>query len=305
MGKKFRLTITLILLAVIIPMTANAKRSEESSGEIPMSFKKTATLPGNIEVEFYIVTLNKYKNAADKVFEYTFEETTRIANLFNTNNAESELARVAAAAGTKQPVVVSKELLVIAEHAKEVAGWTAGIFDPVNGAEYKTLKINKGNSTLYLKKPGTSLELRGILEGFLADLFIRAAYHASVDDSFVRVGGVVRAMGEDAYNPWRIIIEGVGDKKAKKGMALTLKNYSAATVGPPYGAPTINPKSGAPVETPFYSMTVLAAQAATAQAVATATYIAGEVEGENLINALGIRAIFAYNDGRFKKVGRW
>lgn len=301
-----------IVIAVIITMLALPAIAEvvkkpdyrAEDAEVPLSFRKEKTLPGGINVDFAMVTLAQYKKEVDAIFDYTFTETTRIAELFNSSDPNSDLQKINAAAGA-EPVQVSKEVVTIALHAKEVADWTAGAFNPVNGGTYRDIKINKSKSTVFLKKSGMTLNLRWILEGFMADLYIRAAYHANLDDAFVKVGGVVRALGEDAFNPWRVLVEGAGDKSARKGMAVTISNYSAATVGGFYPSPAADPRTGNPLNTEFYSVTVLAQQAATAQGVATAIYIVGPQEGENIINSLGIRAIFAYKDGSLKKVGRW
>lgn len=308
MRRTTKLFAALILTTLLIPSVSDAKgkkRRIESGSDIPATFRESKTLAGTINVDFSVVTLAKYKKDVDEVYKYTFSEIDRIARLFNSTDPGSDLARVAENAG-QAPVAVSKETLALAELAKKIADWTHGAFDPIRGpGTYKSLKINKKNSTIYLKKPGTSLELRGILEGFMADLFTRAAYHANLDDSFVNVGGVWRAMGSNSYGPWQILLSGNGKKKAKRGMNITISNYSAATVGGDYFAPAVDPRSGKPINTPFYSVTVLCQQAATAQGVATSIYIMGPDAGEDLINALGIRAIYAYNDGGFKKVGRW
>jgi len=297
------LFVTLLLCTILLPLGSEAARGNDTfSPGSPRTFTKNKTLSGDILVEFSVVTLGQYKKDVDKVFEYTFSETERIAQMFSHVNTASEVTQVEAAAG-KNPVTVSNELLALAKHANEIRGWTRKAFNPVNGPG--KLKINKKNSTLYLTKTGSTLNLKGILEGFIADLYIRAAYHANLDDALVRVNGVTRSMGKDAFGPWQLMVEGNGTKTAKHGMRITISNYSAATVKKGTNAPTINPRNGKPVTSPFYSVTILTKQAATAQAVANSVFIMGEQEGEYLIDALGVRGILGYPGGKFEKIGNW
>jgi len=300
---KFKIVLLFVLVAILVPGLSEAKKSSPNQA---MTFTRSKMLPGGIPTEFNLVTLTKYKKEVDKVFQYVFSETSRIATLFNSDNPGSELAKVVTAAGTT-PVKVSKETFVIVQHAKEIAEWTRGAFDPVVGppGSFKYLKIDTENETLFLKKPGLSFNLRGILEGFIADLFIRAAYHANIDDAFAKVGGVTRAMGENPFGVWRVTVEGQGESRAKQGLTITLSNYSAATVGGRYYSPAMDPRTGEPVNSAFYSVTVLTKKAATAQGVASSIYAMKPRAGENLIRALGARAIFSMNDGTIKKVGKW
>jgi thiamine biosynthesis lipoprotein ApbE len=304
MNKRIAVLIAAALLFSPAASFAKARAFAETA-EVPQTFTKTKTLAGGINIEFSLVTLTKYDKDVEEVFKYTFSETERIAELFNSPDQNSDLAKIAESAG-QSPVRVSKETLVLAQHAKEIADWTRGAFEPVRGnGTYHNLKINKSKSTIYLNKAGLSLDLKGILEGFMADLFIRAAHYANLEDAFVRINGVSRAMGYASYGPWQVVLEGTGQGTAKHGMTVTISNYSAATVGGEYFAPAINPRSGKPIESPFYSVTVLTKRAATAQGIATSVYAMGPKEGLGTITDLGIRAIFAYKDGRVEKVGKW
>ena len=305
MNPKTKLLLLLIVTMLMAPSVAAAKKKSYGNSELPRVFTKSKKLPGPIDVEFSLVTLAKYKNDVDKVFDYTFSETERIAKLFYSGDQNSDLSQIEASAGVS-PVTVSKETIVIAEHAKEIAEWTRGAFDPVVGdGSYKHLKINKAASTIFLKKPGLKLDLNGILEGYMADLFIRAAHYANLDDAFVKVNGIGRAMGRAPYGPWQVTVTNAGGSDAHHGLRVTLLNYSAATVGGGFSKPALSRWTGKPVETDFASVTVITKQAATAQGVANAIYTLGKNAGEDLINQLGIRAVFAFSDNRLEKVGSW
>lgn len=305
---KFLFLVTLILVFLssgyASGMEVKNERDSAVSPETPRTFNQKKTLPGGISVDFSMVSLAKYKKDIDGVFKYVFSETERIAALFNTTDASSELAKIADSAGNS-PVAVSKETFVLAKHAKEVADWTKGAYNPVVGGSYNALKIDKKNSTVYLTKKGAQLDFSGILAGFLADLYIRAAYHANVDDAFVQVDGCSRSMGKESSWPWQVTLTGKSDKFAKSGINLAISNYSICTVGGQYPAPTVDPRTGKPILPEFYSVTILTKQSATSEAVADSVYTMGHNAGLDLINGLGIKGVFAYPDGRIEKVGRW
>lgn len=300
-----------LLIGILFPALCYSEENPDKKVNVKIApdevrtFTKSDTLPGGISVEFSLVTLQKYSKDVDAVFKYTFSETERIARLFNSADTNSDLGQIEASAG-KSPVTVSKETMVLAEQAKKIADWTTGAFDPVRGpGTYKNLKIDKKNSTIFLTKPGLSLDLRGILEGFMADLFIRAAHYSNLDDAFVSVNGVARSMGHASYGPWQTTVATSGDKSAKSGMSISIANYSAATVGNDHYTPTVDPRKNTPVDSDFYSVTVLTKEAATAQGVASSIYVMGTKPGKGLIDALGVRAIFAYRDGKIEKIGKW
>jgi thiamine biosynthesis lipoprotein len=299
-------TFTLLLfVAVLLPHTVNAGKKTSADPNKPIIFNKKAVLPGAINIDFSIVSLPEYKKEVQEVFDYSFSQIEKIAETFSGANPSNDLTRLEEAAGGK-PIQVSPETLALARHAKEIADWTRGAFEPVRGpGNYKNLKINKKNSTLSLTKPGLSLDFGNILEGFMADLFIRAANAANIEHAFIKVNGVSRALGRATYGPWTIQISGHSDSYAKHGRQISLSNYSAATVGGNSDHPVVDPRSGNEVNSGLYSVTVITKEAATSQGVASSVYVMGPAEGKDLIDALGIKAILAFKDGKMKQIGRW
>ena len=294
-----------VLVTLLIPQVVGANPKSQDAPGTPKIFNKKTVLPGGINVDFSIVTLPKFKKEVDGVFDYSFGEIEKIAKSFNGSNPNNDLKKVEESAGG-EPVVVNRETLALAKHAKEIADWTRGAYDPVRGpGTYKNLKIGKKDSTIKLTKAGLSLDFGGILEGFIADLFIRAANAANIEHAFVKVNGVSRAMGRASFGPWTIQISGYSEKFAKHGRKVSISNYSAATVGGKSPPPTIDPRSGKELNSPYHSVTVITKEAATSQGVANSVFVMNPKEGRDLIDALGIRAILAFTDGSMKQIGRW
>lgn len=297
--------LVVVLTAFLITSigTANERKSHAVDADT-RTFTERRILPGGINVEFSVVTLDSYEKEVKKVFDYSFSEISRIASMFQGTN--SELQAIADNAG-KQPVKVSKEVFVITEHAREVAEWSGGAFDPVRGGgTYKNLKLDKNDQSILLTKQGLSLDLTGILNGFMADLFIRAAYHSGLDDAFVEIGGVRRSIGRGSFGPWQVRITGSGTAAARHGLDITISNLSAATVGGEFPAPEIDARTGKPIkDSKLDSVTIITEKAATADGVANAVYALGRHAGEMLVGDLGIKAVFGYKDGTFKKFGPW
>jgi len=291
------------VICVNAAISKDSAASQGGSNEV-RTFTKKTTLPGGINIEFSLVTLAKYEKDVNNVFDYTFSEVKRVAGMLSGDSPE--LKEVAEKAG-KEPVKVSKEVYALASLAKEIADWSHGAFDPVRGGgSYKNLKLDKDGQTIFLTKAGLSLDLSEILRGFIADLCIRAAYHANVDDAFVEVDSVRRSMGKASYGPWQIRLTGNGNTNARHGMDVVISNYSAATVGGQFAAPTIDRRRGKPInDEKLDSVTILTEKAAMAEGLANAVYALGHGAGETLVKDLGIKAVFGYKDGTFERIGSW
>jgi len=297
-----KLIFVILTLCLIIP---NLSYARDLGGGMPRVFTKAKTLPSGMRAEFSVVTLWQYNKEVKEVFDFTFSETTRIAHNLDPSNPSGDIARIVAAAG-QGPVQVSKETMILLEHAKEIAFWSRGTYDPVVGdGSYHNLKINKETQSIQLSKAGLSINLKGIIDGFMADLFVRAAHYANLDDAMASVDGVYRAVGENIHGPWQITVTTSSLKKARQGMNVLISNYSVGIAGGNYYTPALDPRNNKPIKTMYDSVTILCEQAATAQAVAIAVYTGSKNEGLALIDGLGVKAILGHKSGAFEKVGNW
>lgn len=269
------------------------------------TFTRTDTLPGNIPVEVNVVSLGAYKDAADKVLDYVFSKAKETAKALDQNDPVSSVALANAGAGTTK-VAVAPELIKILGLAKKVWMWTNGAYDIIKSQEkwnVKHVRVKEKSSSIFLKKRGMVLKLDDILHGYLADLMIREIYNANIDNASVTVGPATKTIGLGVHGAWRTTIstEKLGEY-AEYGMTIDISNASVASVTAGVNAPTTDPRTKSQFSPRCKGVTVLARDAATAEALASGIYVLGPEEGMALVNKLGtIRAIIFTSDGEMVK----
>lgn len=120
--------------------------------------------------------------------------------------------------------------------------------------------------------PGTGIDLSGIGKGFAADRVADRLRELGVTDFIFELGGDLVAGDGD----WIVGIERPSTGSRSLARTLTLRNRALATSGN-YHQPghLIDPRTGASVERPPSSVTVTAADCATADAWATAVFVLG------------------------------
>lgn len=119
---------------------------------------------------------------------------------------------------------------------------------------------------------GTGIDLSGIGKGFAADRVGERLRQLGVREFAFELGGEVVAGGGD----WPVEIERPITGVREISRTLTLRNRGLATSGN-YHQPghIIDPRTGQPVKRPPSSVTVIAADCATADAWATALFVLG------------------------------
>ena len=120
--------------------------------------------------------------------------------------------------------------------------------------------------------PGTGIDLSGIGKGFAVDRVGERLRQLGVTDFVFELGGEVIAGEGD----WTVEIERPSPVSRESARSLTLRNRAIATSGN-YHQPghLIDPRNGQPVRRTPSSVTVSAADCATADAWATAVFVLG------------------------------
>jgi len=142
------------------------------------------------------------------------------------------------------------------------------------------------------------LDFRGIQRGFAIDRAIARLQEFGVQNASINAGGDLRAIGSRDGHPWSIAIRGPG----VGGVFATLKisgNEAAFTARPHISSFTwdgetyheiIDPRTGHPAKD-TRSVTVLHANASTADAAATALFIAGPKDWHRVARQMGVRYV--------------
>ncbi|MBL7070254.1 MAG: FAD:protein FMN transferase [Candidatus Omnitrophica bacterium] len=138
--------------------------------------------------------------------------------------------------------------------------------------------------------PGMEVDLGGIAKGYSLDQAVRRLKENHIDSCLINAGGQVFCLGDKFGRPWQI---GIRDPR-RKGLSgdLELSDKSVATSGDYeqyYIADNqryshiIDPRRGYPASSGVVSVTVIAEEAMTADALATAIFVLGKKEGERLV----------------------
>lgn len=251
----------------------------------------------------------------------------------------SELMRLNRHAG--RPVVVSRETFDAVARAVEGWYLTAGRFDPTvhtalvaNGYDRTFREIAAGadrppaapppapapgcgsivllpSSRAVILPPGVALDLGGIGKGLAADLVVRALIDRGASGACVNLGGDVRVDGEPPTDAgWDVAVEDpftAGGELARVRLAsgavvTTTRLFRRWTAGGQERHHLLDPGTGRPAWTGLAAVTVVAAEAASAEIVAKAAFMAGVEEGAALIEAAGATGLLVDDTGHVTRL---
>jgi thiamine biosynthesis lipoprotein len=173
---------------------------------------------------------------AHEAVRQAFAEMERLEALMSRYRADSDVGRIAAAAG-RHAVPVAPEVMAVLRTARRLHRESGGAFDITVGALAgwrfepghesvptpaqigRTLRLvgmdglvlDERAGTARLARPGMALDLGGVAKLPILDAGLRALARAGVHDALVNGGGDVRAAGSLQGRPWRV---GVRDPAA-------------------------------------------------------------------------------------------
>ncbi len=174
----------------------------------------------------------------------------------------------------------------------------------------KVLLRKRADADFLLKeKPGVQLDFSALAKGYAVDEIGRLLKKKGIKNYLVEIGGELRAKGKNAKEKWWTVGINVPKETADVSdvqSVLELKNKSVATSGNYRNfyevngvkySHTINPKTGFPERSNLLSVTVVADDCMTADALATTFMVMGLRKGEEWAKKLlDTTVYFIYND---------
>ncbi|MBN2049660.1 MAG: FAD:protein FMN transferase, partial [Spirochaetales bacterium] len=170
--------------------------------------------------------------------------------------------------------------------------------------DYRRVQTDPENRGVLLADRGMALDLGGIAKGYAADEAAKILVNHGVTGATVNLGGNVLTLGEKPDgSPWKIGIQDPASGRGDYVAILQVKDLSVVTSGP-YERFFIGPdgkryhhilsgETGYPVESVIISVTILARDSMTADALSTAVFVLGLGKGMELIESLeGIEGMF-------------
>ncbi|MDD5679875.1 MAG: FAD:protein FMN transferase [Candidatus Omnitrophica bacterium] len=174
------------------------------------------------------------------------------------------------------------------------------------------MELRDVDKTVYFKDPRVKMDFGGVADGYAVDETIKILKRSGIRSAIVNVGGELYCLGDNyAKKYWSIGIRNP-DNKDELIATLNVRDKAVATSGDYENfnisggeryAHIVDPRTGRTVKNNLRSVTVLADDCTTADALATAIFVMGEKRGIDLINKLtDIDCFLVVKDGTNLKI---
>lgn len=276
-------------------------------------------------------TIQVYGKNAKDVLLLAKKRVEEIDDEMSIFKDTSEISLINKEAGNK-PVSLTNDLLSLLHLAIEVNTASNGAFnilikplsslwhfshgessiprqDDINKAKNlidpKAFLLN--NDQAFLLKKGMGIDLGGIAKGYAADEVKRILKENGLKDALINLGGNILAMGSfESNKPWKIGIRNPFSLNNDYFTIISTHEEAIVTSGVDEQFfikdgikyhHIIDPRSGYPAQSNLASVTIIGANAALADALATASFIMGIEESKPLILKNNMKAIFVKANG--------
>lgn len=281
------------------------------------------------------------EDACERAVEAVRTEVQRLDRVFSNYRDDSVLASLHTS-GREEPVPVPDEFVALTLESKRLTGITAGAFDITVGAlvelwksagrtgeppseearlramgcrGYGALRFAEGRAEL--RSACVKLDYGAIGKGYAVDRVVAILRAAGITSGLLDFGGNIYALGAPPGGKgWEVGVRDPGGGEAPIAV-LRLRDMAVATsgdyeryvtVGGRRYSHIVDPRTGEPAEQ-VASSTVVAAKAATADALSTAFSVLGEGAARELEERLegaemaGVMRIGRGNDGVYISPG--
>ncbi len=272
-------------------------------------------------VEITVTAENNKK--ADEAITAAFQEIRRIEEIMSTYIPTSDISKINTSAGIKS-VRAHKDLIIAVKKSLEFAELSGGAFNIAIGPaidlwkvtesdripsgkeldgvrpliDYKNIIVDETAGTIFLKKKGMRINLGGIGKGFAADYAFNILKKHGIYSGVIAVAGDLKVFGKKPDGTlWNIGITHPRRKSGDKDEALAkihLTDISISTSGDYerffmkngkryhhiLSPLTLQPSAG------FQSVTIIAKDSTTTDALSTAIFAMGHEKGIKLLESL-------------------
>lgn len=270
--------------------------------------------------EFKIVLYSADEPAARRACRSAFDRIAALDAAMSDYQPDSELMRLCDKAGGP-PVKVSTDLFTILQRGKTMYECSGGAFDVTVGPLVRLWRrarrdrkmpaadklasaralvssdlmiLDADARTVKLEKPGMKLDLGGIAKGFAADEAVKLLKREGFPRALVAgAGDIVVGDAPPGLNGWTIAVAPLDAEKSSPETSLLLHNVAISTSGDTERfveiegkrfSHIVDPKTGLGV-VDRCTVTVVAPDGATADALDTAVYTLGPERGLPLVEA--------------------
>ncbi len=279
--------------------------------------KRTLKLMGS---RFDITVVSKNKTEANSYIDMAVAEISRIEALISSWDKNSQTSLINSNAGIR-PVKVKGELFQLIQRAKHISKLTDGAFDisyasmdniwrfdgsmnqipsqeaiknAVSKVGYKNIILNEKDSSVFLKLRGMKIGFGAIGKGYAADKAKELLKRNGVESGIINASGDLNSWGRQTHGEnWNVAIKNPLNKNKVFALlpiydkaVVTSGNYEKrVTLNGKTYAHIIDPRTGYP-SNGLISVSVFAASAELADALATSVFVMGKEVGLDFINQL-------------------
>jgi thiamine biosynthesis lipoprotein len=272
-----------------------------SCQQAPPLYQNSQLMMGTV-----VEVISSDKQAAD----IAFREIKRIEGLLSLYINDSEISQL----NKKGRLKASPETIYVIKKAGEFWQATQGTFDitiaplmelwgfydknyrvPEDSEIEQRLgligfdKLKIDDNIIEFKAKGMKIDLGAIAKGFAIDCAVKKLQLAGIKSALLNAGGDIFCLGDKQGIPWRVAVRS-GEQIDYDGY-LELKDMAVATSGnyeqyffvnDTRYCHILNPKTGRPAESGIASITVIANDCLSADALATSIFVLGEEDGKEL-----------------------
>jgi thiamine biosynthesis lipoprotein len=309
----------LSLLIVFLALAAVNAWDDPSLGRFEFSEPHMGTT-------FRIVLYAPDKTAATSAAKAAFARIAELDRIMSDYKADSELMQLCKKAGGP-PVEVTIDLFNVLKKAEEISKLSEGTFDVSIGpvvklwrkarrtgklpneqqlkkalalVDYRKIRLSAEGRRVELQLIGMLLDLGGIAKGYAADAALAILRSQGITRALVAAGGDIAVSDPppDAGG-WKVGIAPL-DPKAEPAIFLKLKNAAVSTSGDLHQyveidgqrySHIVDPKTGLGL-TGRRSVSVIATEGITADALDTACCVLGSERGLKIIEKQAMAALF-------------
>lgn len=303
------------IVAVCLPIVAVAQRPANPSA----APGRYAFSQAQMGVPFKVIVCARDQGEARSAAQAAFDRVAELNQIFSDYEFDSELSRLSRSAGSDRWISVSDDLWEVLEIAREWNSKSRGAFDITIGpfsslwrkarrekrfpesarleraraaVGFEFLSMDAENRRVRLEKPRMRLDLGGLAKGRALDAALEVLRERGFPSAMVQAGGDI-AVGDPPPGRvgWRVEVGRVEHPKAPPGRIVSLANQGFATSGDLFQhlewngvrySHIVDPKTGVGL-TNQCLISVIAPDAETADALATAISVLGPDAGRELV----------------------
>jgi len=314
------------LLGFAIGCQGSGEAKESAPPEDPSNAERTPLLSRTrpLMSTVFRIQVDAAPGNAENVIRQAFEEVERLETVLSEWRDDSDIAKVNRLAGRKS-VKVSDDTLRVVDAGMDVSRWSRGAFDLSWAAlwglydfrpdsikipspeaikprlaliDYKSIRVSKKYSTVFLKKRGMAIGTGGIAKGYALDHAGAILRGGGVDNYMIFGGGQVQVRGRRDGRPWRVGIQHPRDPDSYFA-ALESTGASFSTSGDYEHAVfdgagkrwhhIIDTKTGRPADKSL-SVTIMTAEGIYADALSTAAFVMGPEKALRMLSRIAYPA---------------